>query len=152
MKPTRLTAIVSILVTTMSFAQAPAGAPTGSTGACKDGSFTSQATKKGACSGHKGVKEWYADETPGAVTTGTTSTPTVAGAAASTIRNTVTDDTNGRAPVAGGGAGQVWVDSRTKVYTCPGAKLYGTTKAGSYLTEAAARAAGYRPEQGKSCS
>ena len=37
-------------------------------------------SKKGACSGHNGLKEWYADETPGAVTTGTTSTPTVAGA------------------------------------------------------------------------
>jgi hypothetical protein len=37
-----------------SFAQAPATAPSGSTGACKDGTYTSSATKKGACSGHQG--------------------------------------------------------------------------------------------------
>ena len=35
------------------------GAPAGSTGSCKDGSFTTAKTKSGACSGHKGVKEWY---------------------------------------------------------------------------------------------
>ena len=40
-------------------AQAPAGAPAGTTGQCNDGSWYSGATKKGACRGHKGVKEWY---------------------------------------------------------------------------------------------
>ena len=35
-------------------------APAGSTGQCKDGSYTSNATRRGACRGHKGVKEWYA--------------------------------------------------------------------------------------------
>jgi hypothetical protein len=37
----------------------PAGAPAGTTATCKDGSFSSSATKQGACSSHKGVKEWY---------------------------------------------------------------------------------------------
>ena len=46
---------VALALAGIAFAQAPAG----STGECKDGSFTTNATKRGACSGHKGVKEWY---------------------------------------------------------------------------------------------
>jgi hypothetical protein len=37
----------------------PAGAPAGTTATCNDGTFSSSASKKGACSSHKGVKEWY---------------------------------------------------------------------------------------------
>jgi hypothetical protein len=40
------------------YAQAPAG----STGSCKDGTFTSASSKRGACSGHGGIKDWYADQ------------------------------------------------------------------------------------------
>ena len=49
-----------LVASSATFAQAPAAAPSGSTGLCKDGSYTSNETKKGACSGHKGVKDWFA--------------------------------------------------------------------------------------------
>ncbi len=43
------------------YAIAWAQAPAGSTGACKDGSYTSVAKKRGACAGHGGVKDWYSN-------------------------------------------------------------------------------------------
>ena len=52
----------------------------------------------------------------------------------------------------GGGPGMVWVNSASKVYHCPSDRWYGKTKAGEYMTEAAAKAAGNRPDHGKGCS
>ena len=55
-------------------------------------------------------------------------------------------------PAAGGGAGQVWVKAKSKVYHCQSDKWYGKTKKGEYMTEAAAKAAGNHADHGKACA
>lgn len=53
---------------------------------------------------------------------------------------------------AGGGDGKVWVNTKSKVYHCEGSKSYGTTKVGEYMTEADAKAKGFRGVKGKTCT
>ena len=141
----------TLLASAAVFAQAPATAPAGSTGLCKDGSFTSNETKKGACAGHKGVKDWFDAKATEAVAP---VKPAASAAAAPSkpapaATKTATPST---APAAGGGAGQVWVNSSSKVYHCAGTKYYGKTKQGEYMTESAAKAAGNHADHGKACS
>jgi hypothetical protein len=49
-------------------------------------------------------------------------------------------------------AGQVWVNTASKVYHCPGTRYHGNTKTGEYMSEAAAKAQGFRPSRGKECT
>lgn len=112
---------------------APAGAPAGTTGLCKDGTYYNGATKKGACQGHKGVKTWYGPAAAAAPAAGKTMPAPAASAA------------------PGGGKGMVWVNSSTKVYHCQGDKWYGKTKAGSYMSESDAKAKGFHAAAGKTC-
>jgi len=163
-----------LIVSSAAFAQAPAGAPAGSTGVCKDGSFTSNATKAGACSGHKGVKDWFgqaaapvaAKAAPAVAAAAVVAAPAPAVAAptAAPVAPAVAPakpvvaapaakaPAAVSAPAAGGGAGKVWVNADSKVYHCPGTKYYGKTKQGEYMTEAAAKAAGMRANHGKACT
>ena len=113
---------------------APVFAQTPVTATCKDGTAFSGTTRSGACRGHGGVQAWGTDAAPPATS------PPPAGATAHP------------AAAAGGGAGQVWVNTASKVYHCPGDRYYGKTKQGSYMSEAAAKAAGDRPSNGKVCS
>ena len=161
---TRLVLAAGLIASSAAFAQAPATAPAGSTGQCKDGSYTSDATKKGSCAGHKGVKDWYgASASAGANPFGagasapastTTTTPTVlpSKAPASGVVTKAVKTAPSTSPAPGGGPGQVWVNSSSKVYHCAGTKYYGKTKQGEYMTEAAAKAAGNHADHGKACS
>ena len=146
--------LAGLLLISGSFAQVPADAPAGTTGLCKDGSYSSAASKKGACSGHKGVKMWYAPSSGGtapatAAPAASAPAPAAAAPAAAAPKSSSTPPATA-AP--GGGPGLVWVNTSSKVYHCMGDQWYGKTKAGSYTSEAAAKAAGNRPDHGKPCS
>lgn len=134
--------MIGMLASGTALAQAPAGAPAGATGLCKDGSFTTNATKKGACNGHKGVKDWFsaAAPAPAASAMAPASNPAAKAKTAAAMP-----------AAAGGGAGQVWVNADSKVYHCAGSRYYGKTKKGEYMTEAAAKAAGNHADHGKAC-
>jgi hypothetical protein len=102
-------------------------------GTCKDGTTFTAAPRRGACRGHGGVQAANPAATmvTPAPAAGTPPAPAVA---------------------SGGGAGQVWVNTKSKVYHCQGDRYYGKTKVGAYMSEAAAKAAGDRPDHGKNCS
>ncbi|MEC5218831.1 hypothetical protein RCH09_003806 [Actimicrobium sp. GrIS 1.19] len=147
--------VTTLLTSVIASAQAPAAAPAGSTAECKDGTYYSGAAKSGACSGHKGIKEWYgakdAAAAPAAASPAPASKVVPAPAAAAAPAKTATPAPATPA-AAGGGPGQVWVNSSSKVYHCQNTKYYGKTKAGSYMTEADAKAKGFHADHGKACS
>jgi hypothetical protein len=137
-------------------------APAGSTGQCKDGSYTSNATKRGACRGHQGVKEWYAAggksvkaaKSSMKKEAGAAAAPATAAAAAPEAagKKSMASAKPAAAAAPGGGPGMVWVNDSSKVYHCPGDKWYGKTKHGEYMSEADAKAKGNHPEHGTTCS
>lgn len=154
-----------------SAAGAYAEAPTGATGECKDGTYSDASSKRGACSGHGGVKTWYgtpagaatstpapaaaAPATPTAAPAAAAAPPAAAAAAAPTKAQTTPAAKSTGTPTqaaAGGGPGKVWVNAPSKVYHCPGDRWYGKTKEGEYMSEADAKAKGNRPASGKACS
>jgi hypothetical protein len=150
-------AVTAMIVSPAGIAQVPAGAPAGTTGLCNDGSYWTGASKTGACRGHKGVKTWYAGTAstaaPAAAAPATpAASPAAAPAPAAAASAAKTKTAASTTPAAGGGPGMVWLNTSTKVYHCYGTKYYGTTKAGAYMTEAAAKAKGAHPDAGKPCS
>ena len=129
---------------------------------CKDGTSWSGKSKRGACRGHKDVKNWGDETAAAAPTPAAVSAPAAvptnnAPAAPMPVSHrtsTRTASTGGSmgSPAPGGGAGRVWVNSESKTYHCQGTKWYGTTKHGEYMTEMQAKSQGYHADHGKACS
>ena len=46
---------------------------------------------------------------------------------------------------------QVWVNTNSGVYHCPGTRWYGNTKSGKFMTQREAQSKGYRPAYGAAC-
>ncbi len=152
-----ISVVISVLSSGIAAAQAPAGAPAGSTGLCKDGTYWTNATKKGACSGHKGVQTWYgasgasapaaapaAAAAPAPAAAPAAPAPAPAAAAKETSKPVATQ-------AAGGGPGLVWVNTNSNVYHCPSDPYYGKTKSGAYMSESDAIAKGAHADHGKAC-
>lgn len=137
---------------------------------CKDGT-TSAHSGRGACRGHGGVNKSKSPKsaktrrsrsrtagspssTPnGAPSAAAASAPSGSQSAAPTTSPSRRPHESANAVVhPGGGNDQVWVNSGSKVYHCPGTRWYGKTKQGEYMSEAQARSQGNRPDHGKSCS
>jgi Protein of unknown function (DUF3761) len=141
--------------------------PSGSTGMCKDGTYSTAASKQGACRGHQGVKEWYAAAAPaGAAAPATAAAPVgpkavapapapaaaPAPVAAPAAKASPAAKAAAMPQAAGGGPGLVWVNTSSNVYHCYGSDYYGKTKAGSYMSEADAKAKGAHADHGKACT
>jgi hypothetical protein len=146
-----------LLLAVAAQAQTPATpatpAPATVTATCKDGTAYSGTTMKGACTGHGGVNKTAA-ATPAAA--GSTAAATTPATSASTTAPTATTTKKGPQPPAtakpGGGPGLVWVNTDSKAYHCNGSRWYGKTKTGEYMSESAAKAAGYHAAQNKACT
>lgn len=171
MKAHRILGLLLLASPLTLLAAAPADAPPGTSALCKDGSYY-QGEKKGACKEHRGVKDWYgsaAATAPAAPTAKTTATPPAVAPAPAPKPAAVAKTAPAPAPApaatpdrkppqpaakaaAGGGAGKVWINANSKVYHCPGDRWYGKTKDGQYVSEADAKAQGYKGPRGKDCS
>lgn len=157
MKPALLAAIMAsgLLLAPVAYGQT---APV--TATCKDGTDFSGTSRSGACKGHRGVASW-------GTAAATQAEPGIAPAAAPPTRSATaappppsipsktasgTAGSSNTAAAKVGGPGQVWVNTASKVYHCPGDRYYGKTKTGEFMSQAAATAAGDHPSGGKACS
>lgn len=127
-----------------SVAHAADTAPAGATGQCKDGTYTTAQTHRGACADHGGVKTWLAESSPAPKSAVNPESPNPL--ARKSMRP---PETSGNVADA---SGKVWVNTKSHVYHCSGDRWYGKTKAGEYMSEQEAKAAGNRPDHGKACT
>jgi hypothetical protein len=123
--------------------------PAGSTGQCKDGTYTQAPSIRGACQGHQGVKTWFAKMSPGLSVDPDANANAIKITDGSAPANTPALKKTAR---AGGGPGLVWLDRSSALYYCYGTPDYGKTNIGVYVSEGAAKATGASSNSGKSCS
>ena len=132
----------------------------GATGQCNDGTYTTSATKRGACSDHGGVKSWSGKAAPmdeqvtpdrNATAQEPARSPGSTMSTASGNRPTVDQRSDTPAARTAGGDARVWVNTRSNVYHCEGDRWYGKTKHGEYMTERDALAKGAHADHGKAC-
>lgn len=55
------------------------------------------------------------------------------------------------APLRPATPGDVWINTESGLYHCPGTRSYGNTKRGKFLAESEARSAGFLPAGRRSC-
>ena len=155
MIPAAVVALTLSLAPMAAFAQtAPAAAPAATpavTAACKDGSTQSGTSRRSVCRGHGGIGTPAAATTP-APAASSGEQPAPAASAAPPAPKTPKKAATPIVAQTPANPGDVWVNSKTKIYHCSGDPAYGKTKAGSFMTEAAAKAAGDRASHNKACA
>lgn len=143
-------------------ASALAQTPAGATALCRDNSYYSGSTHRGACARHGGVQQWLATSTNGAAAPSATPAgpepasvpapaPQYPRAAPQYPQYPRAATSPSLTPAAAGGSGQVWVNTATRVYHCPSDRWYGKTNKGEYMSQSQAQAQGYRPDHNKPC-
>jgi hypothetical protein len=115
------------------------------TATCKDGTPYSGTTRSGACRGHGGVQTW-------GNATNSNAPPAAPPANSPATNGPAKPPPAQTAAGMSGSPGQVWVNTKSRVYHCPGDRWYGKTEAGEYMTEAQAKTGGYRPDHNKTCA
>ena len=157
---------IGLAALVLSFAGVAAEAQTAVTASCKDGSSQTGASRRAACKGHGGVlsvKAAAAAAAPAAPAAADATPGDTAPSATAPLEQTAPAATSAPKPRGAhrsttpivartpDNPTDVWVNSATKIYHCPGSRPYGKTKTGAFMTEAAAKTAGDRPSHNKSC-
>jgi hypothetical protein len=157
-----------ILLATLGFGALTCGAqaPAGSTGLCKDGTYTTAAKKRGACSDHGGVKAWFGTPIPQAAPLSPAasapvpqrspepapSAPSQTAAAPQASTPPPSSGVSSTQAQSSADSVKVWLNLSSKVYHCPGSDWYGKTTNGKYMSQAEAIAMGARPAYSKPCA